>query len=695
MQTKHEFLVEIFTEELPPKALLTLAQDFKQHIVQTLFQQGLINTADTEENSVLASPRRLAVYLKNVLGTQPDQMIEKKGPALQAAFDSTGLPTKAAEGFAKSCHTTVDKLEKLETEQGSWLVFRETQKGKTAKELLPLAVTQSLDALPIPKRMRWGNRDIAFVRPAHNVLMLLDNDVIDCEILGLETNNTTYGHRFHHPEAISISKPSEYEDKLYQAKVTVNFEKRQKNILEQINKAASRVQGKACIDSDLLNEVTSLVEWPVALTVPFEKRFLSVPKEALISSMQHHQKCFAIVNEKEELLPLFITLSNLESKNVQTVIDGNARVMQARLSDAAFFYEQDKKERLEARLERLKSVVFQIKLGSLFDKTKRVEKLTEYLATQCKADIHQAKRAALLSKADLMTAMVGEFPELQGIMGEYYALHDGEEKVAAKAIADYYKPRFSGDTLPESAEASCLAIADRLDTLIGIFGINQQPSGSKDPFALRRAALGIIRICIEKNLPFNLEDICTYAEKGFSALANPNTAQEVIQFILERLKYYYQEKEISSDRFNAVVNQSRVLSDLNSRINAIQIFVKLPQAAALSEAHKRVGNILEKYPASTKLDPTLLKEEAEKNLYLNMQKKQHETETLSQHNKYAEVLHCLAELHEPVTQFFDQVMVIAEDTSLRHNRLALLRELADLFLQVADISQLNINSKPR
>lgn len=538
--------------------------------------------------------------------------------------------------------------------------------------------------------MRWGNKDIEFVRPAHNVLMLLDNEIIDCNILGLKTNNKTFGHRFHHPEAIIINKPCEYEDKLYQAKVIVNFEKRQNNILEQIHKAASSLQGKACIEPDLLNEVTSLVEWPVALTVPFEERFLNVPKEALISSMQQHQKCFAIINKQSELLPFFITLSNLESKNIQVVIEGNSRVMQARLSDAAFFYEQDKKQTLESKLESLKSVVFQIKLGSLFDKTKRVERLTEYLATQCKANIAQAKRAALLAKTDLMTTMVGEFPELQGVMGEYYALHDGEEKEVAKAIADHYKPRFSGDALPRNVESDCLAIADRLDTLVGIFGINQQPSGSKDPFALRRAALGIIRLCIEKKLKFDLKKITGFAEEGFLELPNKNTSEEVVQFILERLKYYYQDQGITSDKFNAVVKQSTVLSDLDKRIKAIQTFVCLPQAASLSEAHKRVCNILEKYTDSVSLDPTLLKEEAEKSLYLNLQKKRIETESLIKDSQYTQVLHALSELHEPVTEFFDHVMVVVEDPTLRNNRLALLRELANLFLQVADISQLKI-----
>lgn len=690
--TKQNLLIEIGTEELPPKSLHKLAEIFAENLKQKLITAELNFTAIKS----YATPRRLAVFVEQLDSQQTDRLVEKRGPALHAAFDVDNKPTKALEGFARSCNIDIAQLEKLETKQGRWMICRYMEKGKAIAELLPLFVNQALSELPIPKPMRWGAGDTQFVRPVHWVVMLYGKEIIAGEILGIDSGRKTYGHRFHHPDAIVLPDADSYQKLLKEpGHVIVDFEERKKIIREQVENIAKQQNCSVIIPEALLDEVTSIVERPIALLIDFDPVFLNVPREALISAMQEHQRCFALENGKGELLPYFITISNIESKNPQEVIRGNERVMRARLSDAKFFYETDCKETLESRLENLKNVVFQAKLGSLYDKSLRIVALAKHIAQLINIDSTITERAALLCKTDLLTNMVNEFPELQGTMGCYYAKHDKEKDTTAVAIHEHYQPRFAGDELPNSLIGCTVALADRIDTLVGIFGINQAPTGDKDPFGLRRAALGIIRILVEKKLNIDLQHLFNTANNNYGATLPAREANhQALQFILDRLPAWYNEQNIATDTLQAVLTaqQNNNLLDIQQRVLAIQAFRQLPQALSLAAANKRVKNLLSKSAQSTSdkksINPSLFNTDEEKTLYNALESAQKKIQSAIQDKQYTALLAELANLQTPVDHFFDKVLVMDEDEKLRDNRLALLAALRQLFLTVADISLL-------
>jgi glycyl-tRNA synthetase beta chain len=689
MSRKQDLLIEIGTEELPPKALKKLSDAFTAGVVEGL------EKAELHHGKVhgYCSPRRLAVLVEHLDEAQKDRMAERRGPALTAAFDGDGNPTKATEGFARSCGVTVDQLESAETDKGAWLVFRNEQKGETTTALLPDIARVALDRLPIPKRMRWGNLSAEFVRPVHWVVLLFGNEVIDTEILSVRSGRETRGHRFHHPDPIFIGEPAAYAPLLEsEGRVIVDFDKRREAIRGLVMEVAAKKGGNAVIDEDLLDEVTGLVEWPVAVIGSFETRFLEVPAEALISTMKANQKYFHLVDGSGKLMPNFITLANIESNQVEQVRAGNERVVRPRLSDADFFWNQDRKQPLATHMESLKSVVFQQKLGTLHDKSVRVSELAAHIAMQIGSDIKHAERAALLAKCDLMTAMVGEFPELQGIMGRYYATHDQEPSEVATALDEQYMPRFAGDQLPVSKTGQAVAIAEKLDTLVGIFGIGQLPSGDKDPFALRRAALGALRIIIERGLDLDLEALL---RESVAILPNIGQADEVVaqvfDFMMSRLRAYYQEAGVNPDTFEAVLAQRPTKpKDFDARVRAVTAFRALPEAASLAAANKRIANILKKseetIPAS--VNPTSLVEMAEKTLSAEVATMANNVAPLFAKRDYEAALKKLASLRPTVDSFFDAVMVNTDDRELRLNRLALLKQLSALFLEVADLSQL-------
>lgn len=687
-----DFLVEIHTEELPPKSLHRLAAHFSQEIQAGLTKAGLTFTTV----QFYATPRRLAVLVTKLSPKQPDAEVERKGPALAAAYDAQGKPTQACVGFARSCGVLPEELLKIKNAQGEWVGYSQTVLGKAVQELLPVIVTQALAALPIPKRMRWGNNSVEFIRPIHSVILLYGKEMIAAEILGISADRKTRGHRFHSKGWVSIASPASYLKSLAKKWVLADFTERKEKIRQQVTRVVNESLGpeaKAVIQEELLDEVTGLVEWPVALCGSFDASFLSVPPEALISAMQDHQRYFPIVDQHKQLLPYFITISNIESKNPKQVILGNERVLRARLSDAAFFFEMDKKQRLADRSDNLKNIVFQNKLGTLFDKAERIAQLAAKIANNIDVDVTAARRAGFLAKVDLTTQLVSEFPELQGIAGYYYALADGEPTDIAQALNEQYLPRFSGDLLPKTPLGCAIAIADRLDTLIGIFGIQQAPTGDKDPFGLRRAALGVLRIMIEKQLKLDLQELLQAAKQGYTiTLENSDVVKQVLQFMLERLKPWYQEQGISADVFAAVAALGLTCPyDLHCRIQAVQVFKKLPQAQALSIANKRVSHILDKYVeniAAKTVDATLFEHEAEHALAKKLKELHDTTGLLAKSKNYTGVLTQLATLREPVDTFFDKVMVMAEDKARRENRLLLLKNLRELFLYVADVALL-------
>ena len=683
-----DLLVEIGTEELPPKALPTLSAAFTDGISQGLQAAGLTPA----EVIAYAAPRRLAVWVKEVAAQQADQTIEKRGPAIKGAFDAEGKPTKAAEAFAASCGVNVADLGTLETDKGAWLVFRQTQAGQATPELLPAIVEKALASLPIPKRMRWGEGTAEFVRPVHWIVMLADNAVIDAEILGIKTGRESRGHRFHAPDAITLNSPSDYAIQLGSASVVAKFEARRDMIKHKVEQLAKRLGGQAVMPEGLLDEVTALVEWPVPVAGKFEERFLDVPQEALISTMQDNQKYFALVDANGKLISHFITVANIESRDEIQVAQGNERVIRPRFSDAEFFWTQDKKQPLASRAEQLKSMVFQQKLGTLYDKSQRVAQLAASIAQALNADQALATRAAELGKCDLVTNMVFEFTELQGIMGRYYALHDGEPAEVAQALDEQYMPRFAGDALPSTTTGTILALAERLDTLTGIFGIGQKPTGAKDPFGLRRAALGVLRLLIEKQLPLDLAVLLDKAADGLSAqLASKPATNETLDYVLERLKGYYQEQGINGALVDAVaaLKVSQPL-DFDRRVKAVAAFRQLSAAESLAAANKRISNILKKVDGElpAQVDASLLQLPAEQALAAAVQAQQAKVEPLFAQGDYEAALLSLAELREPVDKFFDDVMVMADDLALRNNRLALLNSLRSLFLRVADLSVL-------
>ncbi len=690
MHKVDDFLVEIGCEELPPKSLWALAESFAEHIKAGLLKEELAH----EKIRVFATPRRIAVLVEQLQLQQADREIEKRGPALAAAYDAEGNPSKACLGFAKSCGVTVDDLQTIETDKGKWLVYQQKIAGLAAKLLLSDIVRHAIKQLPIAKPMRWGNYPTEFIRPVHWVLMLLGEHVVDAEILGCHADRHTYGHRFHHPQAITIAHPRDYEAVLKnEGYVIADFSKRRELIIEQVRAVAKSCGYQAIIDDDLLNEVTGIVEWPVALLAAFDKAFLDVPAEALIAAMSDHQKSFHLVNGAQALQANFITVSNIESSDPAHVIHGNERVMRARLADAAFFYNADQQVSLANRIESTKHVTFQAKLGSLFDKSTRLMQLSKIIAAYFSVDSVLAVRAASLAKTDLMTDMVGEFPELQGTMGYYYALHDGENNAVAIALKEQYFPRFSGDDLPQTDLGRILALAERIDTLIGIFGINQQPSGLKDPFKLRRAALGVIRILLDSKINLNIIELLQQAVVDYSQpLVNKNVVDEVQKFIIERMRRWYLDQGFSGDILNAVLQrQTHCVYDFDCRVKAVAEFREMHEAQVLAVANKRVSKLLEKETminGESGIDDSLFEFTAERNLSAMINSKELVVMPLFAQANYKQALFELARLGEPVDQFFVDVMVMVDDEKVRKNRLALLAKLRKLFLQVADISLL-------
>ena len=686
--TTQNFLVEIGTEELPPKALKTLATSFADNVEAELNQAGL--TFDKIE--WFAAPRRLAVKVLNLATQQPSKEIEKRGPAVSAAFDAEGKPTKAAEGWARGCGITVEQAERIATDKGEWLVHRAKIEGQPTKNLLNDIVANALAKLPIPKPMRWADKTVQFIRPVHTVTMLLGDELIEGEILGVASARTIRGHRFLGEKEFEIQHADQYPQLLREkGSVVADFNERKAEILAKSQAKATALGGVADIEESLLEEVTSLVEYPNVLAAKFEERFLAVPAEALVYTMKGDQKYFPIYDKDGKLLPHFIFVSNINPEDPTAIIEGNEKVVRPRLTDAEFFFKTDLKQKLVDRLPRLETVLFQQQLGTLKDKTDRIEQLAGEIAKQIGADEVKAKRAGLLSKCDLMTNMVFEFTDTQGVMGMHYARHDGEDEEVAVALNEQYMPRFAGDELPKSLVASAVALADKFDTLTGIFGIGQAPKGSADPFALRRAALGALRIIVEKNLPLDLEDLVTKSAALFGdKLTNQNVVADVVDFMLGRFRAWYQDEGIAVDVIQAVLARRPTRpADFDARVRAVSHFRTLDSAEALAAANKRVSNILAKADAAIgEINLTACVEPAEKALAEAVLALRTEVQPLIAQGDYTAVLDKLANLRAPVDSFFDNVMVNAEDPALRQNRLAILNTLQGLFLQVADISVL-------
>lgn len=682
-----DLLVEIGTEELPPTALLNLSKAF-QHEVEKRLKESELNFSNIE---AYATPRRLALKVLALDEKQPDRMLDRFGPAVKAAFDKEGNPSKAAEGFARSCGVEVSQLEQKNDGKTDKLFFSVNKVGELTEALIPEIINAALAALPIPKRMRWGSSREEFIRPVHWAVLLFGKAPISTNILGLKTSNITYGHRFLHPDSLKLNSTDDYPSKLSdEGYVEPSFHKRKELIQSQVLNEANIKHAKVTIDNDLLEEVTALVEWPVTLTGNFDPSFLSVPKEALISSLKKHQKYFYLLDQDDNLLPHFITVSNLISKDPDQVIRGNEKVIGPRLADAAFFFEKDKQQRLDSHIDTLKRVVFQKELGSLYDKSMRLKKISLFISEQLNISSEEVARAAELSKCDLLSNMVGEFADLQGVMGHYYADHDGEDAAVGIAIEEQYLPRFSGDSLPASQAGIVLAIAERLDTITGLFGIGQPPSGSKDPFALRRSALGILRIMLEKELPLDLLACIKHSITTFdSLLAKENLSQTIMDFIFDRFRSYYADLGINTAIFQAVdaVRPNSPLT-FNQQLNAVNHFSKLPEASALASANKRVANILSKLdsiPADT-INESLLQEPAELALYAKLNDIEQQTSPLIQQDNFEAALSIMATLQAPLDDFFDSVMVNTEDIGLKNNRQSLLKQIRYLFLQIADIS---------
>ena len=686
--TTQNFLVEIGTEELPPKALKTLATSFADNVEAELNQAGL----SFDKIEWFAAPRRLAVKVLNLATQQPSKEIEKRGPAVSAAFDAEGKPTKAAEGWARGCGITVDQAERIATDKGEWLVHRAKIEGQPTKNLLNGIVANALAKLPIPKPMRWADKTVQFIRPVHTVTMLLGDELIEGEILGVASARTIRGHRFLGEKEFEIQHADQYPQLLREkGSVVADFNERKAEILAKSQAKATALGGVADIEESLLEEVTSLVEYPNVLAAKFEERFLAVPAEALVYTMKGDQKYFPIYDKDGKLLPHFIFVSNINPEDPTAIIEGNEKVVRPRLTDAEFFFKTDLKQKLVDRLPRLETVLFQQQLGTLKDKTDRIEQLAGEIAKQIGADEAKAKRAGLLSKCDLMTNMVFEFTDTQGVMGMHYARHDGEDEEVAVALNEQYMPRFAGDELPKSLVASAVALADKFDTLTGIFGIGQAPKGSADPFALRRAALGALRIIVEKNLPLDLEDLVKKSATLFGdKLSNQNVVADVVDFMLGRFRAWYQDEGIAVDVIQAVLARRPTRpADFDARVRAVSHFRTLDSAEALAAANKRVSNILAKADTAIgEINLTDCVESAEKALAEAVLALRTEVQPLIAQGDYTAVLDKLANLRVPVDSFFDNVMVNAEDPALRQNRLAILNTLQELFLQVADISVL-------
>lgn len=689
--SKRDFLFELGTEELPPKSLFTLAKSLADGVAK-----GLVAAAVTHgEIEWFATPRRLAVRVHGVADRQPDQEIKRQGPAVAHAFDAAGQPTKAAAGFAASCGVGVEALQQVDGPKGRVLMFVGTKKGEPTAALLPGIVKAALDALPIAKRMRWGAGEQEFVRPVHWAVMLFGTVVVDCEILGVRTGKHSRGHRFHAPAPLPIASPAKYPEALQKAHVVANVAKRRELIRSGAMALAKASGGHAVIEDALLDEVTALVEWPVPLLGHFDERYLQLPQEVPIATMQDHQRYFPVRDSQGKLRNEFIAVANLQSRAPDKVRDGNERVVRPRLADAAFFWDSDRRERLEARRPMLKSVTFQAKLGSLYDKAERVGRLAVRIAESLGADATLAGRAAELSKCDLLTLMVGEFPELQGLMGKYYAQHDGEPADVCAALEEQYWPRFAGDRVAETRSGIALALADKLDTLAGIFAIGQKPTGTRDPFGLRRAALGVLRTILERQLDLDLRQLIETAVAAQPLEKKPEVVDEVWTFIMERLRASYLEGEndrsVTTEMFDAVLaSRTQSVLDVDVRLRALERFLKMPEAESLAAANKRIVNILRKAPADLTgaVDTSRLQDGAERQLFEHVLSMERAVNPLFARRDYAQALTQLASLRDDVDRFFDSVMVMAEDAEVRANRLGLLLRLRGLFLQFADLSRL-------
>jgi glycyl-tRNA synthetase beta chain len=695
-------LIELGTEELPPKNLKSLSEDFAKLVSQALNDAGL--TAASVE--VYATPRRLGLLMRDMPIQQADQIVEKRGPALQAAFDKEGNPSKAAQGFARGCGVEVGDLLQRETDKGTWLYFEKNEIGLSLAKILPEVVATAINKLPIAKRMRWGDQAVEFVRPVKWLVMMIGSTVVEGEVLGVRSSNQSQGHRFHAPGHITFSAASDYVACLAnEGKVVASFDERKEIIRKQIEESAANLGGVAHIEEALLNEVTGLVEFPVAVCGTFDAEFLSIPTEALVMTMQDNQKYFALFDQQGALLPNFITISNIDSKQPEMVAKGNERVIRPRFADARFFFEQDQKHPLSQHSEQLDKVVFQNKLGSIGDKSRRIAKLAVSIAKQIGADEDQVERAAQLCKCDLMTQMVGEFPKLQGLMGRYYAEFDEEPKLVSDAIEQHYWPKFSGDQLPGNDVAQCVALADRLDSLVGIFGIGQKPSGVKDPFALRRAALSVVRILIEKDLSLDLIQLCSQACEGLADKFDAGSVvDDVSDYIFDRLRAYYQEQGIGFDIVDAVISSKPpILRDCDRRVQAVNQFQSNAAAIALAAANKRIANILKKQVTDRNVEngvekgqtnqnlainETLFEAAAEKQLFQQLVGLQGKVDALFAEGEYLQGLNELASLRPVVDQFFDDVMVMVDDQAIKENRLALLGRLLNCFRQVADFSRI-------
>ncbi|MGH8584399.1 MAG: glycine--tRNA ligase subunit beta [Gammaproteobacteria bacterium] len=712
MGEQRDLLAEIGTEELPPKSLRKLSEALAEGLVQGLDKSQVTHG----ETRVYATPRRLAVLIQGLAAAQPDRLTVKRGPAFHAAFDAQGRATGAALGFARSCGVPVEALKTLDNVQGRWLVHETIEPGRRTEALVPALLQQALQALPTPKRMRWGAGDTEFVRPVHWVVLLLGSSVIPAEVLGVRSGRATRGHRFHHPEPIELSDAGGYAAVLErEGRVLVDFSARAARIRGLVEQAAQAHGGVAAIEETLLESVTALTEWPSAVLGGFDSKYLSVPPEVVVATLRDHQQCFPVLNGDGGLLPYFIAVSNLESRNPDTVRHGNERVVEPRLADAAFFWDQDRRIRLADRRAALAGVVYQERLGSLLDKSARLEVLAAECARGIGADPALAGRAAQLAKCDLLTDLVGEFPDLQGVMGRYYALHDGEPAEVATALAEHYLPRHARDCLPRSPVGQALALADRLDTLVGVFGIGAVPSGERDPYGLRRAAIACLRILMEGALDLDLEALLRSAAAGYGSPGEidpndlmvmgvaqadasrrpidlaPDVVATVFEFILERLRGYFAERGVSHDVFEAVLARwpTRPL-DFQARVQAVSVFRALPEAAALAAANKRIANIL-RQSGRTDIDPLrqdLLQEPAERELAARLANLDGLVHDKTRAGDYAAALSLLAGLRDSVDRFFDQVLVNCEDPGLRDNRLALLHRLRTLFLEVADVSRL-------
>ncbi len=689
-------LIELGTEELPPKALKKLSDAFTLELLNGLVEAELITEADAEMAAPFASPRRLALSVPNVIAAQPDQIIERRGPAVQAAFKDNGEATPAAIGFAKSCGVEVAELERLKTDKGEWLSYNLTQTGKTLNELVPGIIDQAIKRLPIPKRMRWGDGSAEFVRPVKWLIVMHGAKTIPVTILDVDSGNTTRGHRFHSEGELEISHADRYEQCLMEVgHVVADFAKRQAMILEQVQAAATSVEGAIEDDPALLDEVTGLVEYPTAVVGEFDRRFLEVPQECLISSMRDHQKYFHVVDSSAKLMPHFITVSNIQSKNPDQVRSGNEKVLRARLSDAQFFWVTDQKIKLADRVERLSKVMFHAKLGSVLEKSQRIRTLAGKLAVKMGGDATIAERGALLAKADLVSEMVGEFDELQGIMGHYYADRDGEPGLVGECVEQHYWPKFAGDRLPISPEAQAVALADKLDSLVGIYGSGEVPTGDKDPYALRRASLSILRILIEQKHPFNLSELVAesavvYAQTNTIEIDDATQAA-IVSFIRGRLTAFYQSQDIATTTINAVMAcEPDSPLDFEQRVKAVDAFRQAAEAEDLAAANKRISNILKKQTegVSEQVSESALSEDAEKQLYSAIQSIETDCVNLFDQGDYQQGLEKLASLRTPVDNFFEHVMVMSDDHAEKQNRLALLKRMQSLFLRVADIALL-------